>query len=161
MTSRNLTRWVLGLALGLAVTAAGFAQYPGNPGMGGTSTGGGTKGGVYTAPKGGYSSTTGIAIGAAAAAGVAVGGYLFMRSRRSMVGCVQKSAEGTQLMSEKDKKAYALDAGTLDLKPGDRVKLKGKKTKSDSGAPQFAATKLVKDYGSCDPQASLKAPATP
>jgi hypothetical protein len=160
MISRNLSRLVLGMALGLAVAPAGFAQYGpgGSPGMGGTSSG--TTSGVYTPPKGGYSSTTGIAIGAAAAAG-ATAGYFFMRSRKAMVGCVEKSAEGVHLMNQKNNKAYALDAGTLDLKPGERVKLKGKKTKGDSGAPHFAATKLVRDYGPCDSHIALKEPATP
>lgn len=158
MISRNLTRLVLGIALGLAVSAAGFAQYNGNPGMGGT--GGTTPGGVYTPPKGGYSSSTGAAIGGAAAAGVVVA-YLVMRSRRSTVGCVEKSGNGLKFVTNKNKKTYSLDAGSLDLKPGERVKLTGKKVKDSSGAAEFTAKKLVKEYGSCEAQAALRQPVTP
>jgi hypothetical protein len=49
--------------LGLALAAPAFAQYGG-----GTGTGMGGTTGTYTAPKGGYSSSTGIIIGAAASA---------------------------------------------------------------------------------------------
>jgi hypothetical protein len=147
----NMIRLVLGLMIGVAVSTAAFGQYGGG-GMGG-STGGGTKGGVYTPPKGGYSSSTGIAIGAGAAAAIAVG-YFVLRSRHSVTGCVGESAKGTTLAS--DKGTYVLDTGNVDLKAGDRVKLRGKKTKSDSGQPGFAVKKLVKDYGSCNAMASLK-----
>lgn len=156
MISQNLRRLALGMALSLAVAAAGFAQYNGgNPGMGGT-----TSNGVYTPPKGGYKSSTGAAIGGAAAAGV-VATYLVLRNHKSVVGCVEKSSDGTKLMNEKDKKTYALEAGNLGLKVGERVKLSGRKKKSDSGEPAFAAKKLVKDYGSCNAQASIASPVTP
>jgi hypothetical protein len=157
VTARNLTRFVLGVALVLTVSAAVFAQYPGGTtGAGGTAT----SGGVYTAPKGGYSSSTGAAIGAGAAAGL-VAGYLVLRHRRSMVGCVEKSADGIRLVSEKNKKTYTLDAGNLDLRTGDRVRLKGKKKKTSSGMTEFSARKLVKDYGSCGGPVALKQPANP
>ncbi len=141
----------------VTVSGAAFAQY------GGGTTGGmagGSAGGVYTPPKGGYSSSTGIAIGAGAAAGVGLA-YYMLHNRKSVVGCVEESAGGTQLLNEKDKKTYAIDPGDLSLKVGDWVKLSGKKMKSDSGQPTFVAKKLVKDYGSCSAQAALTKSATP
>lgn len=119
--------------------------------MGGTA-GGSANGGVYTPPKGGYSSSTGIAIGAGAAAAVAVG-YFALRSRHTVVGCVGESAKGTTLTG--NKATYTLDAGDVNLRVGERVKLRGKKMKSDSGERTFAVKKLVKDYGSCNAMASL------
>ncbi|MGH9448050.1 MAG: hypothetical protein ACRD3O_20355, partial [Terriglobia bacterium] len=104
------------------------------------------------------SSATGAVIGGAAAAAL-VASYLVIRHRRSVVGCVEKSAGGISFVNQKDKKTYALDAGNLDLRAGDRVKLKGKKikkTKSSSGMPEFSAKKLVKDYGSCEGPVALK-----
>ncbi len=154
MIVRNSVRLVLGIVLGLAAAGVGFAQYGGGTGTGGTTT----SSGGYTAPKGGYSSATGAAIGGAAAAGL-VATYLVIRHRRSVLGCVEKSAGGISFVNQKDKKTYALDAGNLDLKTGDRVRLKGKKinrSKSSSGMPEFSAKKLVKDYGSCEGQVALK-----
>lgn len=137
--------------MAIALAASAFAQYNGGT-MG--STGGTTTNGVYTPPKGGYSSSTGIAIGAAAAAGVGVA-YLALRHRGSLVGCVQQAGDNTKLVSDKGNKTYTLDGSGLNLKAGERVKLQGKKVKSASGEPAFAARKLVKDYGSCDQQAAV------
>jgi hypothetical protein len=128
----------LGLSLALAATA--FAQYGGG---GTTSTSGG-----YT-PKGGYSTGTDVAIGAAAAASVGAA-YLLLRHRGTVVGCVEPSASGTKLLDEKDKNTYALVASkNVVLAPGERVSLKGKKSKDESGKPIFEAQRIVKDYGSC------------
>jgi hypothetical protein len=140
-----------GVMIGVAASTAALGQYGGG-GMGG-SVGGGAKGGVYTPPKGGYSSSTGIALGAGAAAGITAG-YLVLRSHHSMVGCVGETAKGTTLANGKG--VYTLDTGDVNLKVGDRVKVRGKKTKTDSGEPSFAVKKLVKDYGSCTTAADLK-----
>ncbi len=136
----------LGLVLCGAVATTALAQYGGGMGGGGTPSGGG---GVYTAPKGGYSSSTGIAIGAGVAAGIGLA-YLALHNRGKMVGCVEGSADGTKLMNEKDKKTYALLASNdVVLAPGERVAIKGKKVKDESGRMTFQVQKLLKDYGSC------------
>jgi hypothetical protein len=132
--------------------APAFAQYGG---MGGSATPGGSTGGVYTPPKGGYKSSTGIAIGAGVAAAIGIT-YFMLRSRHSVVGCVGESAKGTTLSSEKA--TYILETGGVNLKVGDQVKLRGKKTSSGSGQPSFAVKKLIKDYGACNAVASLKQP---
>jgi hypothetical protein len=134
-------------SLTLLLAVPTFAQYGG----GGTTTGTGGTTGTYTAPKGGYGSSAGVAAGAAAAAGVGVA-YLALRHHGTIVGCVEpssSSSDGIKLMNEKDKNTYALLASNISLAPGERVALGGKKSKDDSGKPTFQVTKLVKDYGSC------------
>jgi hypothetical protein len=143
VSARNLIRLVLGLSLSAVLSGSALGQYGTGGGMGGSN------GGVSTAPKGGYSSSTGIAIGAGAADGVGLA-YLALHNHGTMVGCVEASSDGTKLMNEKDKNTYALVAGNdAVLAPGERVALKGKRTKDDSGKLSFEVHKLVKDYGSC------------
>jgi hypothetical protein len=143
MLRHFLTELIAGCILSLAVSASVFGQYGSGTGMGGT-----TSGGVYTTPKGGYKSSTGIAIGAAAAAGVVVA-YLALR-HRGVVGCIEQSGDGNKLMNEKDKNTYSLLASKdVALSPGERVALQGKKIKDDSGKLSFEATRVAKDYGSC------------
>ncbi|HLI31094.1 MAG TPA: hypothetical protein VKV79_08365 [Terriglobia bacterium] len=154
MKSHTLVCFTLEVVLVAFICAPAWGQYGG---MGGTPS---STSGVYTPPKGGYSSSTGIAIGAgAAAAGVLA--YLMLRNRGSIVGCVEESSHGFKLFNEKDKKTYALDEGNLTLKPGERLELSGKKVKSSSGEPAFEAKKLVKNYGSCSAQASLSNSTSP
>ena len=154
MSLRTITRSLSAIFLGLALGAQAFAQYGGGGmpggGMGGGSMGGSTStNGVYTPPKGGYSGA-GAAVGAAAGVGAGVTiGYLVLRSRRTVVGCVQPSRDGIKLMNEKDQRTYALLASNVSLNPGDRVALRGKKSKDDTGKPTFEVATLVKDYGSC------------
>lgn len=128
-----------GCALCMALAASAFAQYGG--GMGSTA--------VYTPPSGGYKASTGIAIGAAAAAGAGIA-YLVLHNRPAVTGCVQTSGEGSKLTDEKDRKTYTLLAdNNIVFSPGERVSLKGKKTKDSSDSLTFHATRMVKDYGPC------------
>lgn len=154
MNSQIWVRLAVGIVLGAALSASALAQYGGGGTAGGMGT---TANGVYTPPKGGYSSSTGIAIGAAAAAGVGIA-YLVLRNRGAMTGCVEESSNGTRLVNEKDNKTYSLNASGLNLKVGDRVKLRGKKLKASSSGQAFEASKLVKDYGSCHREAALQHP---
>jgi hypothetical protein len=126
------------IALAVLLSHPALAQYPG----GGT---GSSTGGVYTPPKGGYKTSTGIAVGAAAAVGVAVT-YLVLH-KTSMVGCVADSADGLQLTDDKDSVAYQIVGGGQDLAAGRHVEVKGKKVKAD-GKRAFRV-KNVKDLGPC------------
>lgn len=134
------------IALLVATAATSLAQYSGgpmNPGTPGSPT--------YTAPKSGYGSHTGMAVGiglgAAAAGGIT---YWVLHNRPNVVGCVQQTGHQTTLTNEKDGKTYSLmpDSDVV-LKPGERVGLKGKKVADSSGHNMFEASKLVKDYGAC------------
>lgn len=153
---RFLAKGVLRLVLcsSLAFLAAGqaFAQYGG----GGTGGGGTGSGGTYMAPKGGYGSATGAAIGAGAAAGVGTL-LLALHYRGRMSGCVQPADDGLRLLDEKNDKSYALVAGDVYLKPGQRVLLKGKISKNNGGTERFTAKKLVKDLGPCTASPSASA----
>lgn len=143
---KNLVRLILALSLALFAAGQAVAQYGGPGGTGGSGAGGG---GTYTAPAGGYSSAAkGAGIGAGAAAGVGVL-FLAMHYHGRVTGCVQPSDDGMRLLDEKNKKTYALVPGDVYLKPGERVLLKGKTSKSDGGAQTFTAKKLIKDLGSC------------
>ncbi len=139
MLSKCLTRFLLGISLCLVLSASAFAQL-GIP-VGGTTTGG-------SGSKGGISSTAVIGIAAAAAAGVALAHGVF-RHRGSLIGCIDASRDGVKLMNEKDKNTYALVATGDDLKPGDRVELKGKKTRDRSGNRIFVVQKLSNRFGAC------------
>ena len=142
---RNFVPVVLGLSLLFLTAGQAAAQYGG---------GGGSGNGTYVPPKGGYSSATGAGIGAGAAAGA---GALFLavHYHGRVTGCVQPGANGLRLLDDKNNKSYALVPGDVYLKPGQRVVLKGKRSKGDADTQTFTAKKLIKDLGSCD--ASLAA----
>jgi hypothetical protein len=143
----NLLRIALTLSLTLLAATHASAQYGGGS-SGGTGTPG-TPG--YVPPNGSYGSGKAIGIGVGVGAGAGAGIlYLALRNHGVVTGCVQPADDGLRLVDEKQKnKSYALIPGSVILKPGQRVALKGQKTKSDAGAQTFEARKLVKDLGSC------------
>ncbi len=141
--------WLTRIGVGLLVCAtSALAQYTGGttPGMG---TGSGSTP-VYTAPSGGYKSSTGIAIGSAAAAGVVVG-YLVMHNRGTVTGCVESRSDGQMELLGKgaDSSYILLNSGVVSLQPGERVRLKGKKEKDAAGLRMFEVHSLSKTYGAC------------
>ena len=119
------------VALSLSAAAA-FGQYP-----------------AGTSP-GGYHSSTGIAIaaGAAAAAGI---GYLVLRNHHGKVsGCVQSIDHVETLLDDSQKNVYTLiNLNAVPLKTGERVELRGKRIRQNSGTPAFEVHGLIKDYGQC------------
>jgi len=73
--------------------------------------------------------------------------------KRSITGCVVSTGNGMTITAEKDKQSYALSGNTATVKPGDRMKVKGKKAKhtgSDT-ALVWEATDVSKDFGVCQP----------
>src|SRR5216683_14547 len=141
--SRRFLRFVLSLSLLLLAAAQASAQYGGGGGMTGTP---GTPG--YVPQSNGYGSGKAIGVGVGAAAGAGVL-FLALHHHGTVSGCVQPAEDGLRLVDEKNKKSYVLATNALILKPGQRVELKGQKSKADSGAQTFEAKKLVKDLGSC------------
>jgi len=147
----HLLRIMLGICLTAFLTSSVLAQYGG----GGTGMGTGTPGTPgYVAPKNGYGSGKAIGIGVGAAAAGAGVLFLALHHRGGVTGCVQKTDDGLRLVDEKKNKSYALESGSVDLKAGDRVELKGKKSSGDGGAQMFAPTKVVKNLGSCGAEAA-------
>jgi hypothetical protein len=107
----------------------------------------------YLPPSNGYSSGRAIGIGAL----VPLPALALSSSRHhrgTVSGCVQPAEDGLRLEDEKNKKSYVLATNVLILRAGQRVELKGHKSKADSGAQTFEAKKLVKDLGSCDASTS-------
>jgi hypothetical protein len=92
----------------------------------------------------------GIAVGAAA--GITLVVYLLIPKQKTIEGCVESADSGMRLIDEKDKRTYLLVTDKVSLQPGQRVALKGKKSKDKSGTRQFRVRKLLKDQGTCKQQ---------
>jgi hypothetical protein len=122
---------------------------------GGGGTGGGTPGSTTPTYTNRSYSNKGAIIGGVAGGAALAGGLLLWHAhkRATMVGCVGPNA--STLVNEKNKQTYSITADKgVDLKPGERVKVSGKKIgKNDNLALQV--DHLRKDYGSCQQQALL------
>jgi hypothetical protein len=92
-------------------------------------------------------------VGTAAALVVATVLVIHYSKKRAITGCVVSGQSGMTLIDEKDKQIYTLSGDTTDIKPGDRMKLKGKKVKPK--APDktlgWEANQVTKNYGACPP----------
>ncbi len=139
-------RTFLLLLLCMFLPAIAFAQYGGGgttgTGTGGTSTGSGSYG---------SGAAIGIGLGVATAVGIAISA---LHNHGSMVGCVQSSGDGIALVDEKEKRSYSLAGSSTSLKAGQRVGVKGKKTKDSSGSRVFQVQKVARIYGSCNEESA-------
>ena len=138
----NLQRATVMLTLLALIPATAIAQY-----------GGGMGGGMGPYPAGTHPSygSKGAVIGGVAG-GAAGAGLLYfaLRNRATLTGCV--GGDGDKLVNEKDNRTYTLANKGEALRPGERVEVRGKKTKKDeSGEPVFQVHKMTKDLGSCTP----------
>jgi hypothetical protein len=73
--------------------------------------------------------------------------------KRAITGCVVSRENGLSVTDEKDGQVYALSGNTTGIKPGDRMKLQGRKAKS-KGVDKtlvWEATEVAKDFGVCQP----------
>ncbi len=94
---------------------------------------------------------------AAVGAAIAVGVVFAVRHNPSLKGCAWESPSGLQVVNESDSRTWLLTGDTAAVKPGDRVRVSGKKKKVKSGEPpQLIVEKFKKDYGVCH-----AAPAAP
>jgi hypothetical protein len=97
----------------------------------------------------------GLIIAGVAVAGAAIGigiYYSVSHSHHSIKGCAVSGPNGLELQNEGDHQTFLLLGITTDVKPGDVVSLKGKKTKAAKGStsdPTFVVEKLAKNYGAC------------
>src|ERR1700676_2722100 len=147
---RHVPKMALGIFLATFLSSSAFAQYGG----GGTGMGTGTPGTPgYVPPKNGYGSGKAVGIGVGAAAGVG-GLFLALHHHGAVTGCVRQTDDGLRLVDEKKNKSYSLEPGSVDVKAGDRVQLKGKKSSANGGSAMFEPTKLVKSLGSCGAEAA-------
>lgn len=91
----------------------------------------------------------GIAVGAIGA-GIGIGIYYAVRHNQSLNGCAVPGANGLELQNKGDQQTYALVGTVSAIKPGERIRVSGKKVKKTAGpTPQFLVEKLSKDYGPC------------
>jgi len=89
----------------------------------------------------------GIGVGGAA---LGIGVYYAIHHGHSLNGCVVTGPNGLELQNQRDQQAYALIGETAAAKPGEHIRISGKKQKTNGGAPrQFLMEKLSKDFGLC------------
>lgn len=94
----------------------------------------------------------GVAVGAIGA-GIGIGIYYAFHHGHSLNGCAVSDSDGLQLQNRGDGQTYALTGEVAAIKPGDRVRVSGKKAKKNGDAAQhFVVEKLSKDYGACKVQ---------
>lgn len=68
----------------------------------------------------------------------------------SLRGCAVSGPNGLQLRNRGDQQTYALTGEVASIKPGEQVRVSGRKQKKSGAAPpQFLVDNLTKDYGSC------------
>jgi hypothetical protein len=132
--------------------ASTFGQYPGGgpqPPAGGAAP----PPGAYNPRMGGYHTSTGIAIGAGAAAGVGIL-YLVLHNRNhnKVVGCLQSGNNTSETLRDDNRKdTYTLiNSESVPLRAGEHVALKGRKV-LQGGGHAFEVHGLIKDYGQCEP----------
>jgi hypothetical protein len=90
---------------------------------------------------------------AAIAVVVTVASIHHRRKKIVITGCVISGDNGMTVTDEEDRKTYAISGNATGIKPGDRMKLEGKKVKPKSPDKTFVweAKEVIKDFGVCQP----------
>jgi hypothetical protein len=100
-------------------------------------------------PSGGE--VAGVIVGAAAVVVVVAVVVVHYSKKRVVSGCVRAGANGMTLTEEKGGQIYLLSGNVAGIKPGDRMKLQGNKTKR--GVPDktlgWKTKKVIDDFGVC------------
>jgi hypothetical protein len=87
-------------------------------------------------------------VGGAVALGVGI--YFAVHHGHSLRGCAVSGPSGLELQNRGDQQTYSLTGAVASVKPGDQVRVSGRKQKKSGGAPpQFLVDSVTKDYGSC------------
>ena len=94
----------------------------------------------------------GIAVGAIGA-GIGIGVYYAVHHNHSLTGCAVSEANGLALENKGEQQKYLLVGAVDAIKPGERIRVSGKRVKKGGPTPQFFVDHLSKDFGRC--------PATP
>lgn len=88
---------------------------------------------------------------AGAGALIGIGVYYALKHNHSVTGCARSGADGLQFTTESDKQTYSLVGEVATIKPGERVRVSGKKTKPKSAATrEFLVEKVTRDLGPCE-----------
>lgn len=72
----------------------------------------------------------GVIVGVVAGVAVIAIVAIHYSKKRTITGCVNSGGNGMTVTDEKNKQIYALSGDTTGIKPGDRMRLQGKKVKS-------------------------------
>jgi len=93
----------------------------------------------------------GIGVGiAAGGAALGIGIYYAAHHAHSLSCCAVSGPSGLELQNRGDQQTYALVGEIAGIKPGNQVRVSGKKEKKKASAPQqFLVEKLSKDFGLC------------
>ena len=88
--------------------------------------------------------------GAAVGAGAVIGIVLYLTLHRpSITGCIRAVDSTFTITDQNGQLSYIVVNADTGLKPGERVKLQGKKKKDKSGSLTFRMNKIKHDYGPC------------
>ena len=85
----------------------------------------------------------------AVTAAITVGVVYAIRHQPSLRGCAISGPGGLTLENESDHQSFSLNGETTGIKPGDRVKVQGKKQKANGTVRGFTVLKVKHDYGAC------------
>lgn len=98
----------------------------------------------------------GVAIGAIGA-GIGVGIYYAVHHNHSLTGCAVSGANGLELENKDLQKTYSLVGAVNTIKPGERIRISGKKVKQSAGPiPQFLVEQVSKDFGPCPAKRAMR-----
>jgi hypothetical protein len=87
---------------------------------------------------------------AASGAAIGVGIFYLVRHDHTVTGCAFSGERGLQLQSEGDQRTYSLVGEVAEIKPGERVRISGKKQEKNPAPPrQFLVEKFKEDLGAC------------
>jgi hypothetical protein len=104
---------------------------------------------VYGASNG---KVVGIGVGVAAVGAlIGIGVFYGVKHNHSVTGCALSGPDGITLTSDSDKQTYTLIGDMAGIKPGNRVRVSGKRRKASSAATrQYLVEKVSRDFGPCE-----------
>jgi len=70
--------------------------------------------------------------------------------KRTITGCVKSGADGMTIIDDGDKRLYVLSGNTVSINPGERLTLRGSKTKNGKTLV-WETRKVNADLGVCQP----------
>ncbi|MFZ0199702.1 MAG: hypothetical protein WB523_05045 [Candidatus Sulfotelmatobacter sp.] len=75
------------------------------------------------------------------------------KKKRTITGCVNSTAGGMTITDEKDNQTYAIVGDTASIKPGDKMRLRGRKAKPNGSDKTLVweSRQVDKDFGVCHP----------
>lgn len=86
-----------------------------------------------------------VAVGAA----IGIGIYVAVRHGSTITGCAASGPDGLSLENEGDHQTYSLMGDLAAVKPGDHLRVSGKKKKTRGTTHPFLVDKVKRDFGAC------------